>query len=166
MARTFSGSGWAWVRRLPPCLPVTVSFRILTRRPNALLLYSGPLAPHPRHHHAPSTPMLAVELSKGHLQLLLEGGREPLKLVVNTTLNDGDWHTIHLHLHPQSGQRGLTWQMQSYWSMASGDVCRPSTPSAWLVDTTVWIVEAMVLFVESRVLWRCGVGGEVEERVE
>ncbi|XP_063879939.1 putative neural-cadherin 2 isoform X2 [Scylla paramamosain] len=99
LGRTFSGSGWAWVRRLPPCLPVTVSLRVLTRRPSGLLLYSGPLAPQPR--HPPPTPMLTLQLSQGRVQLLLEGGGEPVKLVVNATLHDGDWHTIHLHLHAQ-----------------------------------------------------------------
>ncbi|XP_069945504.1 putative neural-cadherin 2 isoform X2 [Cherax quadricarinatus] len=101
MARTFSGSGWAWVRPLPPCLPVTVSFRILTRRPHGLLLYSGPLAPQPRRPHTAPTPMLAVQLWEGRPQVLLEGQGGPLKIQVNTTIDDGDWHVIHLHLNTQ-----------------------------------------------------------------
>ncbi|XP_069159473.1 uncharacterized protein [Procambarus clarkii] len=101
LARTFSGAGWAWVRPLPPCLPLTISFRVLTRRSHALLLFSGPLAPHPRRPHSPPTPMLAVQLWEGRPQVVLEGGGSPLKLEVNTTVNDGDWHLLHLHLNAQ-----------------------------------------------------------------
>ncbi|XP_069157547.1 putative neural-cadherin 2 isoform X1 [Procambarus clarkii] len=99
LARTFTGDGWAWVRPLPPCFPTTISLRLLTRRPHALVLYSGPLATVPRHPDDPPTPMLALQVWRGRPQLLLEGGAEALKLEVNRTVNDGDWHTIHLHLH-------------------------------------------------------------------
>ncbi|XP_042206048.1 neural-cadherin-like [Homarus americanus] len=44
--------------------------------------------------------MLALQVWRGRPQLLLEGGAGAVKLEVNTTVNDGDWHTIHLHLHP------------------------------------------------------------------
>lgn len=43
--------------------------------------------------------MLALELYEGRPQLLVEGGEEPLKLVLNTTVHDGNWHKIHFHLH-------------------------------------------------------------------
>lgn len=42
--------------------------------------------------------MLAVQLRDGRPQLLLEGGLEPLKLEVNTTLHNGEWHDLHLRL--------------------------------------------------------------------
>ncbi|KAK8742319.1 hypothetical protein OTU49_001800, partial [Cherax quadricarinatus] len=99
LARTFRGDGWAWVRPLPSCFPTTISLRLLTRRPHALLLYSGPMAPILRRPDDPPTPMLALQVWRGRPQLLLEGGAEALKLEVNSTVNDGDWHTIHLHLH-------------------------------------------------------------------
>lgn len=99
LARSFFGNGWAWVRPLPPCLPTTLSLRVLTRRPDALLLYSGPLAPHPRRPHHPPTPMLALQLVEGRPEVLVEGVGGPLRLVVNTTVHDGDWHSIHLHVH-------------------------------------------------------------------
>ncbi|KAG7168189.1 neural-cadherin 2-like 6, partial [Homarus americanus] len=103
LARTFTGSGWAWVRPLPPCLPTTISLRLLTRHPNALILYSGPLAPQQRPAVSPPmpTPMLALQLKFGRPQLLFEGGLVPLKLEVNTTVHDGDWHTLHVHLDAQ-----------------------------------------------------------------
>ncbi|KAG7168236.1 Neural-cadherin-like 10, partial [Homarus americanus] len=100
LGRTFSGAGWAWVRPLPSCLPTTISLKLLTRRPHALLLYSGPLAPAPPLPNLPTTPMLALQVWRGRPQLLLEGGAGAVKLEVNTTVNDGDWHTLHLYLHP------------------------------------------------------------------
>ncbi|KAK8405865.1 hypothetical protein O3P69_001973 [Scylla paramamosain] len=101
LGRSFSGDGWAWVRPLPPCLPITISLRILTRRPHALVLYIGPLAPLPRQPHDDPTPMLAVQLWRGRPQLLVEGGAVPVKLEVPTRVNDGDWHHLHVRLNPQ-----------------------------------------------------------------
>ncbi|XP_042242202.1 putative neural-cadherin 2 isoform X2 [Homarus americanus] len=45
--------------------------------------------------------MLAVQLWQGRPQVLLEGGGGPLKVQVNTTVHDGNWHTLHLHLSSQ-----------------------------------------------------------------
>lgn len=42
--------------------------------------------------------MLALQIKDGVPQVLIEGGLEPMKLVVNTTISDGDWHTLHLRL--------------------------------------------------------------------
>ncbi|KAK4315393.1 hypothetical protein Pmani_013310 [Petrolisthes manimaculis] len=97
LARTFLGSGWAWVTPLPRCLPSTLSLKVLTTRPHALLFYSGPMTPAHRPQSSP-TPMLALQIKDGMPQVLVEGGLEPVKLVVNTTVSDGDWHTLHLRL--------------------------------------------------------------------
>ncbi|KAF2364929.1 Laminin G domain [Trinorchestia longiramus] len=43
-ARSFSGSGWAWLPPLPPCKPSLISFSFLTTRDTAILLYSGSLS--------------------------------------------------------------------------------------------------------------------------
>ncbi|KAK4300601.1 hypothetical protein Pmani_027211 [Petrolisthes manimaculis] len=101
LGRTFTGADWAWVRPLPQCLPTTISLRVLTRRPYALVLFSGPLAPLPRHSQDPPTPMLALQLWRGRPQVLVEGGGGTLKLEVPTAVNDGDWHTLHLRLSTQ-----------------------------------------------------------------
>ncbi|XP_071536735.1 putative neural-cadherin 2 isoform X2 [Panulirus ornatus] len=99
MARSFRGSGWAWVHPLPPCLPASISLRLLTRQQHALILYSGPLAPtRPR---STPTPMLALQLVDGRPQLLLEGDAGSLKVEVNSTLHDGHWHTLHISLDAQ-----------------------------------------------------------------
>ena len=99
MSRTFWGSGWAWLKPLPPCLPITLSLRFLTRSPHGLLLYAGPLSPTPR--HAAPPPMLALQLVDGRPQALLEGGGGSVKLQVNASLHDGLWHTLHLSLDHQ-----------------------------------------------------------------
>ena len=101
LARTFSGSGWAWVRPLPPCFPTTVSLRLLPRLPSGLILYSGPLSSTSTYPHWGPTPMLAVQLVEGRPQVVLEGGRGSMKLQVDTSLRPGTWHTLHLHLDTQ-----------------------------------------------------------------
>ncbi|XP_071534252.1 neural-cadherin-like [Panulirus ornatus] len=101
LGRTFLGKGWAWVQPLPPCLPATISFSILTRRPHALLLYSGPMARPRQPRAASATPLLAVQLDQGRPQVLVEGVGGSLKAEVNATLHDGGWHTLHLQLDAQ-----------------------------------------------------------------
>ncbi|XP_066957970.1 putative neural-cadherin 2 isoform X2 [Macrobrachium rosenbergii] len=101
LSRTFRGSGWAWVKPLTPCLPTTISLRLLTKNLDALLLYSGPLAstsPRPRQ---PSAALIVLQLVQGRPQVLLEGARGPLKLEVDVQLNTGSWHVLHLHLNAQ-----------------------------------------------------------------
>ncbi|XP_071513117.1 putative neural-cadherin 2 [Panulirus ornatus] len=101
LARTFSGAGWAWVRPLPPCFPITLSLRLLTLHPDALILYSGPLSSAVSHIRSPPLPMVALQLVGGRPQVLVEGMRGSMKLQVNTTLNTGTWHTLHLHFNIQ-----------------------------------------------------------------
>ncbi|XP_068245433.1 putative neural-cadherin 2 [Palaemon carinicauda] len=101
LSRTFRGRGWAWVRPLTPCLPTTISLRILTRNLDALLLYSGPLSstsPSPRQQ---PTALMVLQLVQGKPQVLIEGSRGPIKLEVNFQLNTGSWHVLHLHLNAQ-----------------------------------------------------------------
>ncbi|KAK3860230.1 hypothetical protein Pcinc_033702, partial [Petrolisthes cinctipes] len=108
LSRSFNGRGWAWVPPVPPCLPATLSLRILTLHPHGLLLYSGPLSPAPttptptptRPSPTPTpTPMLAVQLVDGRPEVLVEGvGGGSIKLKINTTIHDGYWHSLHLSL--------------------------------------------------------------------
>lgn len=107
MARTFRGSGWAWVHPLPPCLPASISLRLLTRQQHALILYSGPLAPTPP--RSAPTPMLALQLVRGRPQLLLEGDAGSLKVEVNSTLHDGHWHTLHISFDAQVSHFNIRW---------------------------------------------------------
>ncbi|XP_069977837.1 neural-cadherin [Penaeus vannamei] len=100
-ARSFRGSGWAWVPPLPPCLPSTLSLRLLTRRPRALVLYSGPLSATSARPRFPPTPMMALQLVDGRPQLLMEGARGRVRLQVNASVSTGTWHTLHVHLNGQ-----------------------------------------------------------------
>ncbi|XP_063588701.1 neural-cadherin-like [Penaeus indicus] len=108
LARTFTASGWAWVRHLPSCLPTTISFRILTRCPDALVLYSGPLTPVPRRPGSLPSPMIAVQVVGGRPQVLLEGVGESVKVEVKAVVNDGYWHTVHVLVDTQV--RRLVWR--------------------------------------------------------
>ncbi|XP_064116623.1 putative neural-cadherin 2 [Macrobrachium nipponense] len=105
LSRTFRGSGWVWLRPLPPCLPTTLSLRVLTRRPHGLLLYSGPLAPHSEpfgsSYWSLPSPMLALQVVESKPQLIVEGIGSSFVLTVNASVTDGEWHTVHLHLHQQ-----------------------------------------------------------------
>lgn len=101
LARTFSGSGWAWVRPLPPCLPTTVSLRVLPRVSTGLILYSGPLSSTSNYPRWSPTPMLALQLVEGRPEVILEGSRGSLRLHVDAPLERGTWHTLHLHLDVQ-----------------------------------------------------------------
>ncbi|XP_064098213.1 neural-cadherin-like [Macrobrachium nipponense] len=105
LSRTFRGSGWVWLKPLPPCLPTTLSLRVLTSRPHGLLLYSGPLDPHSQplgsSHWSLPSPMLALQVVERKPQLIVEGIGSSFVLEVNASVTDGEWHTIHLHLHSQ-----------------------------------------------------------------
>ncbi|XP_042879004.1 neural-cadherin-like, partial [Penaeus japonicus] len=96
LARTFSGRGWAWLRPLAPCLPATLSLRVLTLQTRALLLYSGPLTPLSAR---TPTPMLALQVVGGRPQFLYEGPLGRVKIEVDSRVDDGEWHSLHLHLH-------------------------------------------------------------------
>nr|XP_027235811.1 putative neural-cadherin 2 [Penaeus vannamei] len=78
--------------------------------PHALVLYSGPLAPtFPRRERRTPTPLLAVQVRSGRPQVLLYGGGGQLKLSVNATVHDGQWHTVYVRIHskPQPSLRKL-----------------------------------------------------------
>nr|XP_045594622.1 neural-cadherin-like isoform X2 [Procambarus clarkii] len=105
LTRSFEGDGWLWLRPLPPCLPTTVSLRLLTSHPNAILLYSGPLTASveqpiipPGH---PIPPILVLQLVEGRPQLILQRPEGLLRVQVEATVNDGEWHTIHVRLDDQ-----------------------------------------------------------------
>ncbi|XP_045130739.1 neural-cadherin-like isoform X2 [Portunus trituberculatus] len=136
LARTFLGSGWAWVPPLPRCLPTTISMRVLTRHPQGILLYAGPMAPSQRPHHNAPTPMLALQIKNGHPQLLLEGSLEPIKLEVNITLQDGEWHDLHLRLDAQ-GVALMVDRCGREWKSADRSRCLALAKwsSAWVLES-------------------------------
>lgn len=60
-------------------------------------MYSGPLSSKPRTPDTSST-IMVLQLWQGMPQLLLQGRGGPLKVELNTTINDGYWHTVRIHL--------------------------------------------------------------------
>ncbi|CAL4086243.1 unnamed protein product, partial [Meganyctiphanes norvegica] len=96
VSRTFSGNGWAWLRPLPPCLPLVLSLRLLAAHPQGMLLYAGPQSPTGQR-HGPA-PLLALQLVDGRPQLILDGPRGHLMLTLQQYLHDQQWHTLHVHI--------------------------------------------------------------------
>ncbi|ROT61234.1 putative neural-cadherin isoform X1 [Penaeus vannamei] len=84
----------------PPPPPPDASRPPASPTPHALVLYSGPLAPtFPRRERRTPTPLLAVQVRSGRPQVLLYGGGGQLKLSVNATVHDGQWHTVYVRIH-------------------------------------------------------------------
>lgn len=44
-ARSFRGNGWAWYPALEMCDNSHLSFEFITKKPDGLLLYNGPIVP-------------------------------------------------------------------------------------------------------------------------
>ncbi|XP_066955765.1 LOW QUALITY PROTEIN: putative neural-cadherin 2 [Macrobrachium rosenbergii] len=101
LTRTFRGSGFAWIQPLPSCIPTTISFRVLTRKQEAILLYAGPLVHYSQSPLSTPTPLLALQLEEGKVQMVIDGGAAPLKLQVERSVSDGNWHSIHTRLDDQ-----------------------------------------------------------------
>ena len=105
LSRTFTGSGWTWLPSIPPCFPSTISLRLLTQQEDALLLYLGPIEPLAKISELQPMSFMAIQLVKGHLQLVIEGWANKVKLHISTLINDGAWHTIHTRLDDKVSTR-------------------------------------------------------------
>ncbi|XP_064077719.1 LOW QUALITY PROTEIN: neural-cadherin-like [Macrobrachium nipponense] len=97
-SRTFNGNGWAWLKPPSACLPMTISIRLLTQKPDGLLLYNGPLVPPSDAGKTIPTPMLTVQLVNQKPQVLIQGFGEFFTLQVNKSVSDGNWHTVYVRL--------------------------------------------------------------------
>ncbi|XP_018016523.1 neural-cadherin isoform X4 [Hyalella azteca] len=93
--RSFRGTGYAWFPALAMCDNSHISLEFLTRRPDGLLLYNGPITP-PEADGIKVSDFIAIELEGGRPRLLIDFGSGTLELKVNTksNLNDGNWHQI------------------------------------------------------------------------
>ena len=93
--RSFRGTGYAWFSPLAMCDSSHLSLEFLTRRPEGLLLYNGPITP-PEADGIIVSDFIAIELENGRPRLLIDFGSGTLELKVNTknSLNDGNWHRI------------------------------------------------------------------------
>ncbi|XP_069982972.1 putative neural-cadherin 2 isoform X4 [Penaeus vannamei] len=131
LARTFSGRGWAWLGPLAPCLPATLSLRVLTLQSRALLLYSGPLTPTSAQRPAP---MLALQVVGGRPQFLYEGPLGRIKVEVESRVDDGEWHALHLRLHAEGVTLMLDLCGRGWEDSAAQDDSHCAARASWPVE--------------------------------
>ncbi|XP_063984429.1 neural-cadherin isoform X1 [Diachasmimorpha longicaudata] len=95
--RSFKGTGWAWYPALEMCDNSHLSFEFITRRPDGLLLYNGPIVP-PETDEIMVSDFISVELERGIPRLLIDFGSGTLELKVKTKrpLDDGEWHRLDI----------------------------------------------------------------------
>ena len=89
---SFTGAGWAWFEPLSQCEAGKTSFEFLTSKPNALLLYNGPMNSNEPHD------FISVELVGGHPKVRVDLGEDEIVLEVTTgkRLDNGKWHTLEI----------------------------------------------------------------------
>ncbi|XP_073827120.1 neural cadherin isoform X1 [Musca autumnalis] len=95
--RSFRGNGWAWYPPLEMCDESHLSLEFITRKPDGLIIYNGPIVP-PERDEMLISDFISLELERGYPRLLIDFGSGTLELRVKTkkTLDDGEWHRIDL----------------------------------------------------------------------
>ncbi len=90
-----SGKGWAWYPPLELCEESHLSVEFMTRKPDGVLLYNGPIVP-PEKDEVLISDFIALELARSHPRLLIDFGSGTLELKVQTKngLDDGGWHRV------------------------------------------------------------------------
>ncbi|XP_065357962.1 putative neural-cadherin 2 isoform X1 [Calliphora vicina] len=93
--RSFKGNGWSWYPPLQLCEESHLSLEFITKEPDGLILYNGPIVP-PKAEEFVLTDFIAIELEQGYPRLLIDFGSGTLELRVKTkkTLDDGVWHRL------------------------------------------------------------------------
>ncbi|KAK0427454.1 hypothetical protein QR680_010233 [Steinernema hermaphroditum] len=97
--RSFDGNGFAWFKPMPACTSLNITFEFMTKEPNAMLLYNGPMG---RNSSAPVVDygdFISIQLMGGMLSVDMNlNGRSPAHLEIprSPKLNDGKWHTVAL----------------------------------------------------------------------
>ncbi|XP_037710253.1 neural-cadherin isoform X5 [Drosophila subpulchrella] len=101
--RSFRGNGWAWYPPLEMCDESHLSLEFITRKPDGLIIYNGPIVP-PERDETLISDFIALELERGYPRLLIDFGSGTLELRVKTkkTLDDGEWHRIDLFWDTES----------------------------------------------------------------
>lgn len=74
-----------------------MSVEFLTRKPDGVLLYNGPIVP-PEPEEQLISDFISLELVRAHPRLLVDFGSGTLELRIETKngLDDGDWHRIDI----------------------------------------------------------------------
>ncbi|XP_066937059.1 putative neural-cadherin 2 [Macrobrachium rosenbergii] len=141
LSRSFMGSGWSWLPSIPPCFPSTMSLKILTQQKEALLLYSGPIEIEEER-----LPFMAIQLSDGYPELVTNSWAGRAKLKVDTQVNDGSWHTIHIKLD-HGGVSMVTDACGQGWSHQNNDThcaaralwTHPDRLGSWVVSSPLQV---------------------------
>ncbi|XP_055930136.1 neural-cadherin-like isoform X4 [Argiope bruennichi] len=95
--RSFDGRGWAWFPPLQQCERSHLSLEFMTRKPDGLLLYNGPIANPDVGEVAPQD-FISLELQSGRPRLLVDFGSGTAEVVVfvDESLSDGEWHQVDI----------------------------------------------------------------------
>ena len=95
--RTFNGKGWAWYPPLELCEESHLSVEFLTKKPDGVILYNGPIVP-PEEEELLISDFISLELVRGQPRMLLDFGSGTLELRagVKNQLDDGNWHRIDI----------------------------------------------------------------------
>ena len=93
--RTFNGKGWAWYPPLELCDDSHLSVEFMTRKPDGVLLYNGPIVP-PEKDEMLISDFISLELVRAHPRLLIDfgSGTQELRIQTKNGLDDGDWHRV------------------------------------------------------------------------
>ncbi|CAB4065536.1 Putative neural-cadherin 2,Neural-cadherin [Lepeophtheirus salmonis] len=94
----FGEKDGAWYPPLELCEQSHLSIEFLTRKPDGVLLYNGPIVP-PEPEEQLISDFLSLELVKAHPRLLVDFGSGTLELRIEPTktrLDDGSWHRIDI----------------------------------------------------------------------
>uniref|UniRef100_A0A0N4ZYG1 Cadherin domain-containing protein n=1 Tax=Parastrongyloides trichosuri TaxID=131310 RepID=A0A0N4ZYG1_PARTI len=123
--RSFSGQGYAWFKPMPACTSLNISFSFMTKDPNGLLMYNGPMGDRENRTNninlrdeVEYKDYIAVKLIDGFVYAEIRFNRLPLTYLNLTkpyTLADGDWHSIRI---AQSGKQ-ITLTVDECQSMIS-----------------------------------------------
>ncbi len=102
--RTFHGEGWAWFHPLSVCADTHLSLEFMTRTPNGLLLYNGPMGEPTDsssnvNNEYTVRDFVSLELQRGNPRLLIDFGSGTAELTVHPIgdLHDGEWHRLDVY---------------------------------------------------------------------
>ncbi|TKR62050.1 hypothetical protein L596_026062 [Steinernema carpocapsae] len=97
--RSFDGQGYAWFKPMPACTSLNITFQFMTKEPNAMLLFNGPMGRNSSGQNVDYGDFVSIQLIAGVLVADLNfNGRTPTRLDIpkSPKLNDGKWHSVYL----------------------------------------------------------------------
>uniref|UniRef100_A0A158Q3C5 Neural-cadherin n=1 Tax=Dracunculus medinensis TaxID=318479 RepID=A0A158Q3C5_DRAME len=97
--RSFDGQGYAWFKPMPACTSLNISLHFMTKQPNSLLLYNGPMGSDNSQSQVDYRDYLIIRLVSGRIEaeLMFNGvASNIVQLAGSDMLNDGKWHAVTL----------------------------------------------------------------------